>query len=63
MIRLLYTEAYLGHQMSYQISYKYIYMSHAIGEFAQFDQIVQAINGSIYSCAIHRCLTKMGHYP
>ena len=38
-------------------------MSRGIGEFAQFDQIAQAINGSIYSCAIHRCLTKMGHYP
>ena len=40
-----------------------MYKSHAIGEFAQFDQIAQAIIGSIYSCAIHRCLTKVGHYP
>ena len=41
----------------------YKYMSRAIGEFAQFYQTAQAINGSIYSCAIHRCFTGMGHSP
>ena len=38
-------------------------MSRAFGKFAQFDQIAQPNKGSIYSCAIHRCLTKKGHSP
>ena len=38
-------------------------MSRAIDGFAQFYKIEQAIDGSIYSCTIHRCFTKMGHDP
>ena len=33
-------------------------MSRAIGEFAQFDQIAQPNNGSIYSCAIQVRATR-----
>ena len=40
-----------------------VYMSRAIRKFAQFDQIAQPNKGSIYSCAIHRCFTGMGHSP
>ena len=38
-------------------------MSRAVNRFVQFYKIAQEINGSIYSCAIHRCITKLGHYP
>ena len=38
-------------------------MSRAFDGFAQLTRSRNAIDGSINSCAIHRCFTKMGHYP
>ena len=43
--------------------YMYIYMSRTVGGFAQSIRLHNAIDGSINSCAINRCFTKMGNYP
>ena len=40
-----------------------VYISCAFDGFAQLTRSRNAIDGSINSCAIHRCFTKMGHYP